>query len=188
MDHHDHSSHGHDDDSMPMTGCVMNMLWNTQIENTCIVFESWHISSNTSFVISCLIIVGLGVLFEYLRAFQKALDYKIALSLGKGKRKVPRSGRSTPEDGEREEAGLLSGTILKASSGTPVPFMARVLRALVYGLVVFLSFFLMLVFMTYNAYLIFSVVAGAVIGHFIFSNTINIDAVLSDSAKGMACH
>lgn len=33
---------------------------------------------------------------------------------------------------------------------TPVPFVARASRALLYGASVFLSFFLMLVFMTYN--------------------------------------
>jgi len=67
--------------------------------------------------------------------------------------------------------------------------MSRVIRALLYGASVCLSFFLMLVFMTYNAYLVFSVVLGAAIGHYIFGSTMNVDAVLSNSdGKGMACH
>ena len=33
---------------------------------------------------------------------------------------------------------------------TPLPFTARVTRAALYGAQVFLSFFLMLIFMTYN--------------------------------------
>lgn len=172
---------------MPMD-CTMNMLWNTQIKDTCIVFRSWHISSTSAFIFSCLVIVALGIFYEYLRTFQKALDYRIALSLSKGKRKGGRiSGRSSP-DGEHEEAGLLSGRLSKASPGTPVPIISRIIRALVYGLIVFLSFFLMLVFMTYNAYLILAVVLGAAIGHYIFSGTIHLDAVLADSGKGMACH
>lgn len=71
----------------------------------------------------------------------------------------------------------------------------------------FLSFFLMLVFMTYNvswitsylvcvlraiiqAYLILATVIGAALGHFIFSSHMNIDVVLYGGGenKGMACH
>jgi len=61
-----------------------------------------------------------------------------------------------------------------------------------YGATIFLSFFLMLVFMTYNAYLILSVVLGAAIGHYIFGTEMNVEAVLSGggavSGKTMACH
>jgi len=49
---------------------------------------------------------------------------------------------------------------------------------------------LMLVFMTYNAYLVGSVVIGAALGHYVFGRTVNVDAILNDSGngKGMACH
>ncbi|KAJ7085853.1 Ctr copper transporter family-domain-containing protein [Mycena crocata] len=191
----DHSAHqmdhsGHD---MPSTlvKCSMNMLWNTQIVDTCIVFRSWHVSSKASLVGSCIAIMLLGVFYEYLRAFQKSLDTRIALALvasGKGKtRASSRSGRSSPSE---EDAGLLTGRRMfkLASTGTPVPFLLRALRAALYGATVFLSFFLMLVFMTYNAYLIFATVFGAALGHFVFGGTINVDALLSEESKGMACH
>jgi len=179
--------------------CSMNMLWNTQIIDTCVVFRSWHIHSVSSFVFSCLVIVALGVFYEYLRAYQKAFDHRIATSLATknraitGSRGGSRSGseRSSPE-GRLEDAGLLNGrrSLKHKGVGTPVPPVFRALRALLYGITVFLSFFLMLVFMTYNAYLIFAVVAGAAIGHYAFSSHINLDAVLSDSGeeRGMACH
>ncbi|KAJ6594231.1 Ctr copper transporter family-domain-containing protein [Mycena capillaripes] len=184
----DHSHHAHSEPAAAMAKCSMHMLWNTQIIDTCIVFPSWHVTSNASFVGSCIAIVALGVFYEYLRAFQKSLDKRIALSLvasGKGKRTA--SGRSSPSD---EDAGLLTGRrIFKIqTTGTPVPFLLRALRAGLYGATVFLSFFLMLVFMTYNAYLIFATVFGAALGHFIFGGTINIDALLSEESKGMACH
>ncbi|KAJ3901683.1 Ctr copper transporter family-domain-containing protein [Lentinula edodes] len=188
MDHGDHSGHsGHD---MPMPMCSMNMLWNTQIVDTCIVFRSWHISTNTAFVISCLAIVALGVLYEYLRVFQKLIDTRIALSLVKDKRSRSRSssGRNSPEI-PLEEEGLLSGRVFKAKvTGVPVPLPSRIFRAVLYGISVFLSFFLMLVFMTYNAYLILSVVLGAALGHFIFGDSVDPDSILSTDGKGMACH
>ncbi|PPQ92990.1 hypothetical protein CVT25_000191 [Psilocybe cyanescens] len=214
MDHGGHE--GHD---MPMARCKMNMLWNTDIIDTCVVFRSWHIRTSSAFLLSCLAIVALGVLYEYLRNFQRTLDRHIALSLagesssspsaqkakgrdrsnsrerragggsGNGGRELEGNVDSDPEG---EEAGLLTGRrALKSSlTGTPVPTVSRVLRAVVYGATVFLSFFLMLVFMTYNAYLIAATVVGAALGHYIFGATLNVDAILADSTggKGMACH
>ncbi|TFK66537.1 Ctr copper transporter [Pluteus cervinus] len=176
---------------MPMgPQCSMHMLWNTQIADTCIVFKSWHISTNFGFVIACLVIVGLGVLYEYLRVLQQRLDVHVANTLvaqGRGKVRAS-SGRSTP-DRVGEESGLLTGQRLFKTT-TPVPLVFRILRAGVYGATVFLSFFLMLVFMTYNAYLITATVVGATLGHYIFASTINTEAVLSGvaSGKGMSCH
>ncbi|KAF8893415.1 Ctr copper transporter [Infundibulicybe gibba] len=181
---------------MPMgPKCDMHMLWNTQIIDTCIVFKSWHIGSNFTFVVSCLAIVALGVFYEYLCSLQKRVDRIVAFSLSsKDKARMPasrnRSGASTP-DGDLEEFGLLTGLRMSRVQGNVmrVPPMWRVIRMLLYGATVFLSFFLMLVFMTFNAYLIIAVVAGASIGHYIFGITMNVDAVLSDvGGRGMACH
>lgn len=102
---------------------------NTQIIDTCIVFPSWHIHSKAAFVFSFLIIVALGVFYEYLRAFSRNVDLRIASSLaknGKGKSRIllggsrSGSGRSTPEE-DSDEAGLLSGRTLRpAVSGSVV--------------------------------------------------------------------
>ncbi|KAH9948938.1 Ctr copper transporter [Amylocystis lapponica] len=157
--------------------CAMNMLWNTQIENTCIVFRSWHISSRTSFAFSLLAV--------WLRVASRSLDRRIAATLvAQGKlasRSRHGSGRNSPEV-DTEGAALLTGD---AS-----PITARLARASLYGITVFLSFFLMLIFMTYNAYLIIAVVVGAAVGHFVFSSHIDIESALgvATDAKGMACH
>jgi copper transporter 1 len=36
--------------------------------------------------------------------------------------------------------------------------------------------------------LVFATVFGAALGHFIFGGAINIDALLGEEGKGMACH
>ena len=181
---------------MPMK-CTMNMLWNTQIEDTCIVFSQWHISTTTGFVFSCLAIVALGVLYEYLRLLQSQVDARIAGSIKRKWRNDPldeaevtdvRRLETVPEE-EEENTGLLSGqrAIARAELVLPVPPGSRAFRAGLYGLLVFISFFLMLVFMTYNAYLILSVVLGAAIGHYAFNSHMNVDASQSPG-KGMSCH
>ncbi|KAG7099229.1 hypothetical protein E1B28_001095 [Marasmius oreades] len=171
-------SHDH---NMPMPTCSMNMLWNTQIVDTCIVFPGWHISSTSAFVFSCIAIIALGIFYEYLRVLQKTYDSRLALSLCKGK---TRSRSVSPSAAEDQE--LLTGrSVVKPR--VLVPPTSRAIRAILYGATVFLSFFLMLVFMTYNAYLILAVVLGAAIGHYIFGATLSLDSNL-DSGRGMACH
>ncbi|TCD68277.1 hypothetical protein EIP91_011243 [Steccherinum ochraceum] len=190
MDHGDHGGH-----HMPMPRCTMNMLWNTQIEDTCIVFESWHISTKTGFVFSCIAIVFLGIFYEWLREAQKNLDRRIAARLraqGKGKGHVAVVSAVDADGDVLEEEDLLTGVpAWKGAVQTSVPVASRVFRATLYGATVFLSFFLMLVFMTYNAYLILATVLGAAIGHYIFTPTMDVDAVLaggSAAGKSMACH
>ncbi|KAK2461080.1 hypothetical protein APHAL10511_006927 [Amanita phalloides] len=174
----------------------MHMLWNTEILNTCIIFPSWHITSYPSFVLSFIAIVLLGVLYEYLRIVQRRVDVHIAQVIcyrtrDKGRARSPiRSGSSSPSGAGEDRQLLMGRQLFKPSSiGLPVPLAYRLLRALIYGSTIFLSFFLMLVFMTYNAYLIFAVVLGAAMGHFKFQGTMNTDTILADhDGKGMACH
>lgn len=168
----------------------MNMLWNTQIIDTCVVFRQWHIHSNLQFFFSFLAIVALGLLYEYLRVFSRDFDKRIAMKLRiQSGRRTPltTSGQSSPErrgDGV-EEIGLLNGLRVARKQGFAVPPLYRTLRAVLYGASVGLSFFLMLVFMTYNAYLIFAVILGAAVGHYILGDTIEPNG---PADKGMACH
>ena len=124
MNHGDHG--GHDMPGMPAgPKSSMNMLWNTQIEDTCIVFRSWHISTKAGFVFSCAAVVALGVLYEYLRVAQRGLDRRIAATLsaqGKGKAStvvgaaaVSASSREPEDELDSEEAGLLTrSSVVKA--------------------------------------------------------------------------
>jgi hypothetical protein len=94
---------------------------NTQIEDTCIVFKQWHISSRFVFALSFLAIIFISLGYEYLRAYQRSLDWRIAqaLSRGKGRDKASVSGRSSPElsGQDFEAAGLLSGRPKKLAIG-----------------------------------------------------------------------
>jgi len=168
--------------------CAMQMLWNTQIIDTCIVFPQWHIRSNVSFIFSCLVIIALCVGYEWLRAYQHKLDVKIAKHIKdtNGKSRASPGGRSSPDS----ESHLLSGGRSPVRSKKyQVPSIPRAIRAVLYGSTIFFSFSLMLVFMTYNAYIILAVVIGASLGHYIFGSQMDVEAILaSSSGKSMACH
>ncbi|KAJ8597470.1 Ctr copper transporter [Rhizopogon salebrosus TDB-379] len=166
--------------------CSMHMLWNTQVIDTCVVFSQWHIRSHLQFFLSFLAIAGLGVLYEYLRKLSRDFDGHIATKLRAGRRTpLTASARSSPERSDVEETGLLHGLRVVKKQGTTVPPLYRAIRAILYGASVGLSFFLMLVFMTYNAYLILAVVLGAVVGHYVLGEVMEPD---STGGKGMACH
>ncbi|KIO25310.1 hypothetical protein M407DRAFT_244107 [Tulasnella calospora MUT 4182] len=176
MDH----SHHHDMGSMDTEArCKIHMLWNWETIDSCVVFRSWHVHNMFQFVITCLIIVLIGVAFEWLRKVQKRYDY----TLSKGPVGAPGTKRSrSPPPASR--------------AGAPAPdrlaLMPRLIRASLYSLLVFISFFIMLIFMTYNGYLVLSVVAGAFIGHFLLNSELAVDDDPASGgaigSNGMACH
>ncbi|KAJ7485899.1 Ctr copper transporter [Mycena latifolia] len=176
------------DPHAPIPRCSMNMLWNTQIVDTCIVFRLWHVGSRTTFILSCAIIMALGIFYEALRVFQKNVDARLALELinALGGIGLPLGDDTIPDFEHTQEA--------PKEMIIPLPF--RVLRATLYGASVFLSFFLMLIFMTYNispkcrkiiTYLILATVLGAAVGHFLFAGTMNVDG-LHEENRGIPCH
>ena len=65
-----------------------------------------------------MVIVALGIFYEYLREFQKKYDVHLALALnakGKGKLRLS-SGRSTPEAPEQEQTTMLGKSIWRVSA------------------------------------------------------------------------
>ena len=109
MNHGDHG--GHD---MPMPSgpkCSMNMLWNTQVADTCVVFRAWHVSGPATLALSCAAVVALGVLYEYLRGAGARLDRRVAATLKA--RQAAVSAAAAGDGGDAEETGLLTGLSAK---------------------------------------------------------------------------
>lgn len=62
----------HSDIDMDM--CSMNMLFNVDYHNLCIIFPSWHIRSLPSFLFSLLAIVILGAGYEAVREISRRVE------------------------------------------------------------------------------------------------------------------
>ncbi|KAI8138758.1 Ctr copper transporter [Fennellomyces sp. T-0311] len=127
------------------------MLFNWQVKDVCVVFEWWHIHTATGLFLSCLVIFGIAAGYEYLRAKSSALD---------------QAWHIKKYDGSDDEGdGLLSRATV-----TPPKLTKRqeLMRSVLYAILVAISFWLMLVFMTYNGYLMIAVVLGAGFGHYVF--------------------
>ncbi|CAM0135268.1 copper transpport protein [Umbelopsis sp. WA50703] len=166
MEHGDH-------DGMNM--CKMNMLFNWDVENVCIVFEWWRIETPFGLLLSSFVIAGIAAGYEFLRASSRAYDNQIIAA----DKKKDTSRRMDLEDEQRENESLLSNTFVRQN--TNMSQQQRVTRSVFYAILVAISFWLMLVFMTYNGFLMLSVVIGAGVGHYAFGGNLSSD-------RGIQCH
>ncbi|KAA8905507.1 Ctr copper transporter family-domain-containing protein [Sphaerosporella brunnea] len=172
MDHSHHHHHAMDDaGSMDMNHgggmsghrCQMSMLftWNTQ--DLCLVFRWWHVTSMLSLILSLLAVVALGMGYEYLRAVSRRYE-----------------ARLEAEEVYTEQSSLLPGT-LRANSTAQRRKRGNIGKALLYGAQVFYSFFIMLLFMTYNGWVMIAVAVGAAAGYLVWGAE-------ESAAKIVACH
>lgn len=149
--------------SMEHQQCAMNMVFTWDYKNLCIVFPFWQITTQTSFAWSVVAVILLGFCYEAVRSMAGRLDQPPLSQRGGLPSNSGADERSQPLRHRRGRRWLISA---------------------VYAFQVFYSFFLMLVFMTYNGYFMLAVVFGAFLGHLHFQK----NKSYSDASRGMACH
>ncbi|TKA66946.1 hypothetical protein B0A49_09366 [Cryomyces minteri] len=162
MDHfgmdHGHMDHGGMGGGEPM--CSMDMLFTWDTNNLCIVFKSWRIRSTTSLLFSLLAIVALTAGYELVREMSRQYEERCRQRSDKWRM-----------EGITEVVGRQTSAVEKKS---------KMVKAALYAVQVFYSFFIMLLFMTYNGWVMLAVAAGAFVGYLMFSN--------STATKSAACH
>lgn len=173
MDHHmDHSHHSHMAHSMDNGAdaqymCSMNMLFTWSTRNLCIVFRWWHIGSTVSLVLSLLAIVVIGMGYEALREGIRRFE----VMTSKRAESVPPSETVT-----ETTPFLWSG-----QNRVEVSRRAHVIKAVLYGIQNFYAFMIMLIFMTYNGWVMIAVTVGSSLGYLIFGGK-------TTATKDTACH
>ncbi|KAM5376980.1 hypothetical protein ACJZ2D_005182 [Fusarium nematophilum] len=167
MDHSgmSHAGMDHGDGGMHDM-CSMNMLFTWDTNNLCIVFRQWHVRSTASLVFSLLAVILLAVGYEALRSlsrrYEEALDKRV---------------RAAPSDVPVTE----STPILSGQNQGQADQRAHLIKAVLYALQNFYAFMLMLIFMTYNGWVMVSVSLGAFIGYLVFGQK-------TSATKDNACH
>ncbi|KAK6432007.1 copper transpport protein [Oleoguttula sp. CCFEE 5521] len=139
------------------------MLFTWSTENLCIVFSSWRITNTPSLVISLAAIVALTAGYEALREASRRYETRL-------------DQRVEGMTSHAERSSLLwvgQGRSAEEQTG-------RVVKAAFYGVQVFYSFFIMLLFMTYNGWIMLAVGFGAFLGYLLFGG--------SSATKSAACH
>ncbi|KAK1755123.1 Ctr copper transporter family-domain-containing protein [Echria macrotheca] len=155
MDHNmDHGMPGH---NMPgMDGpprCSMNMLFTWDYKNICVVFRSWQITSPLSLVLTLLGVVAITAGYEALR--EGIRRYEAAAN-----KRVDTAPRQNRDEATRR---------------------AHVIKSVLYGIQNFYAFMIMLIFMTYNGWIMVAVSVGAGLGYLLFGGRTPV-------TKDTACH
>ncbi|KAI0600857.1 CTR2 short splice variant [Biscogniauxia sp. FL1348] len=161
MDHagmdHGHAGHGDMDHGMPMPMCNMNMLFTWDTTNLCIVFRFWHIRGPASLVFSLLAIVAICAGYEALREGTRRYETWIS---------------QAPDAAPRRSSSREAATISQR---------ARIVKAALYAVQNFYAFMIMLLFMTYNGFVMIAVAVGAGVGYYLFGSH-------TRATKETACH
>ncbi|KAK9592927.1 copper transpport protein [Aspergillus fumigatus] len=151
--------HGHGD--MDMGGqCNMNMLFTWSTKDLCIVFSQWHITGPFSLLMSLIVIVLLTAGYEGVR--QATRKYEAAQA-------------------QRLNVFSTTTATIGRDNRRAVEQRGKIILAALYAVQVFYSFFIMLLFMTYNGFVMLAVAVGAFAGYLVFGDN-------QSAAKTVACH
>ncbi|CAG7554461.1 unnamed protein product [Fusarium equiseti] len=185
--------------------CSMNMLFTWDATNLCIVFRQWHVRSTTSLLFSLVAVILLAMGYEALRSlsrrYEQALDNRVRAAPSKLLFLCPHPlhGHCTQETPRTKENRMLryillpflprgldgpvteSTPILPGQSQGQADQRAHLIKAILYALQNFYAFMLMLVFMTYNGWVMISVSLGAFLGYLFFGQK-------TSATKENACH
>jgi len=146
--------------------CNMNMLFTWDTNNLCIVFRWWHIRSTPGLIISLLAVVALGAAYEALRAVSRRYETF-----------ATKRQEELPNGAVTERTPFL----WSGRNQVEVSKRAHVIKALLYAVQNFYAFMLMLLFMTYNGWVMIAVAVGAFVGYLVFGNN-------TSATKDGACH
>ncbi|KAK2073284.1 hypothetical protein P8C59_007574 [Phyllachora maydis] len=138
----DHGGMGHGGGNMGnMCNMHMTFTWDTQ--NLCVVFRGWRITSTVSLVFSLVAIIAIVAGYEALREGIRRFE----VAMKRRAETVPRQKRNAAAR------------------------RAHMTKSLLYGIQNFYAFMIMLIFMTYNGWVMVAVSVGAALGYLLFGSS-----------------
>ena len=147
-----------DQPSVPeVHGCAGGtVMWNGlafhDITCTALLFRSWKLSSVGKTALAMFVVFALAVLVEWLTAVRAW---------------IARTGTKSKKGSAAES--LLGAAQLRLGSVASMPTTSRhAVLSFLYGFTMFLSYMVMLVAMTFNMWLILSIIIGFTVGFFLF--------------------
>ncbi|KAH8657638.1 Ctr copper transporter family-domain-containing protein [Tricladium varicosporioides] len=176
---------------MSMGGsCKISMLWNWYTIDACFIARSWHITSKGMFAGSCIGVILLVMSLEFLRRSAKEYDRYIIRQYQRAQplqTTPPITPSKAASNGSDNGAPACEG----GSQNVQVPFRPNIfqqmIRATFHMMQFTVAYFVMLLAMYYNGYIIICIIIGAWLGAFAFSwETINMSSGPQEEAT-MCC-
>jgi copper transporter 1 len=153
------------------------MLWNWNVIDTCFIAESWHVRTKAMFAGSCIGVILLVILLEFLRRAAKEYDRYIVQQHSKtlassGIGSFSSSSSNANDSTTKHPAATTSPAACSAIAATTTKFRPSILqqavRAALHMGAFAVAYFVMLLAMYYNGYFIICIFIGAYLGYFIF--------------------
>ncbi|RVX74581.1 hypothetical protein B0A52_01707 [Exophiala mesophila] len=129
------------------------MLFTWSSENLCIVFRQWHITGTFSLIVSLFAIVLLAAGYEAIREVSRRYEQSHEARMS-----AFSSGASTEDAQLNESRSLL---VVGRDSKATAERKGVIIKGALYAVQVFYSFFIMLLFMTYNGWVMLAVAQRA---------------------------
>lgn len=150
------------------SSCVISMLWNWNTIDSCFISSSWHVTSKGMFAGSCIGVLLLVMSLEALRRAVKEFDSYI---IHQHAAKFVGSSPVASNNGAGSDSGKATDGAAACAVGIP-PFRPNVgqqaIRALLHMMQFAVAYFVMLLAMYYNGYIIICIFIGSYLGSFIF--------------------
>lgn len=145
------------------------MLWNWYTIDACFFSSQWHITSIAAFVASCIGIALLVVMLEFLRRSQRELDRYIARKTCCATTATTPNTSVTKVDDQRNSAISLLREWPRLQMFDYPTRRQQTARAALYMLQFGLAYVIMLLAMSYDGFVIFSILVGAFVGFWVFA-------------------
>ncbi|KAK8004874.1 Copper transporter ctr4 [Apiospora arundinis] len=153
-----------------MGGCKISMLWNWNTVDSCFISSSWRVTSSGMFAGSCIGVILLVMCLELLRRAVKEYDRYLIRQHASAQNQM--GVVHEVQQDRKPSSGSGSGPFKGCSAADPPRFRPTVLqqavRALLHTLQFAVAYFVMLLAMYYNGYIIICIFIGAYIGSFVF--------------------
>ena len=140
------------------------MMWNWYTVDSCFISSTWHNTSSGMFAGSCIGVILLVMSLEFLRRSVKEYDAYLI-------RKHCTPILSVTQQGTRKDSGSRSpmrdAAVLPSIDYRP-NIMEQTIRAFLHMVQFAVAYFVMLLAMYYNGYIIVCIFIGAFLGAFVF--------------------
>lgn len=154
---------------MSMGGtCKISMLWNWYTIDSCFIARSWRVKTQGAFAGSCIGVILLVIVLEALRRAGKEYDRYIVAQHIKTLSPTVSSSSSSADGSNNKNATTSVASPVAAAPRFRPNILQQAIRALLHMLQFAVAYFVMLLAMYYNGYIIICIFIGAYIGYFIF--------------------
>ncbi|KAI0884130.1 copper transport protein ctr4 [Annulohypoxylon maeteangense] len=138
-----------------------SMTWNWNTVGTCFLAESWQVESEGAFAASCIGVFFLVIYLELVRRLGKEYDTFI---LRQFRQHATAQFRASKEDSSCCSDAPAPGPQVVTFRATP---LQQLIRSVVHAASFGVAYILMLIAMSFNGYIIISIIIGAGFGKFL---------------------